>query len=119
MTAVSSGGEGPASNEIAVRPATVPGSPGSVSARTATTAGVNLTWKPPTSNGGSPVTGYAVYRSRTNGTEVSYATVSCSTTACAYNDTGTLSGATYYYKVAAVNAAGTGKLSNQVSAKAR
>ena len=46
--------------------------------------------------------------------------MTCTATTCSYTDTGTRSGTTYYYDVAAtLNSVGTGSVSNQASAKAR
>jgi subtilase family serine protease len=118
VTAVNSVGEGARSIEVSATPATVPGAPTSLTASSASTKGVTLTWNAPSSNGGSAVTGYSIYRSRSSGTETSYATVSCSAGTCSYNDTNTRSGRTYYYQVAATNAVGTGPLTSQVSARA-
>jgi len=75
---------------------------------------VNLTWSAPSSNGGATITGYAVYRTFTSGTEA--APPLANTGALTYTDTGLTNGTTYYYKVAAINSAGTGTLSNEVSA---
>ena len=78
-----------------------------------------LSWSAPTSNGGSPVTSYVLYRSTSSNKETAYLTVACMTSKCAYTDANTTKNTTYYYEVAAVNAIGTGARSGQVSAKAR
>jgi uncharacterized protein YbdZ (MbtH family) len=97
-------------------PATsLPGAP-SLSASTSSTKGVVLTWSAPTTGGAA--TSYTIYRSRSTGNESSYVNVICTATTCSYNDTGTKRNFTYYYKVAGVNAAGTGQLSNETWAKA-
>ena len=109
-------GEGSRSAEASAKPATVPGTPRNVSARTATTKGVRLTWSAPASNGGSAITGYRIYRSTSSGTEAFLVAVGNVTT---YTDTGTSPGTRYYYKVQAVNAAGQGALSSESSAIAK
>jgi hypothetical protein len=54
-----------------------------------------------------------VYRGTTAGGESSLVKTGGALT---YTDTGLTNGTTYYYKVAAINSAGTGTLSNEVSA---
>lgn len=69
---------------------------------------VTLTWGTPSSNGGSPITGYKVFRN-----DVLVATVGVVLT---WQNTGLVNGVTYSYKVAAVNAIGTGPSTAAVSA---
>jgi hypothetical protein len=94
-------------------PPPVPPGPPTLNAPTAGDATVSLTWSAPSSNGGATITDYAVYRSTTPGGEVFRANTGGALT---YTDTGLTNGTTYYYKVAAINSAGTGTLSNEVSA---
>ena len=73
VSAVNSVGEGPRSVERSATPtapATVPGAPQSLIAVQAARKGVDIEWAPPTSTGGSPITGYRIYRGTTpaNGT---------------------------------------------------
>jgi hypothetical protein len=71
-----------------------------------------LAWIAPINNGGSPITGYSVYRSAgENGT---YALIT-STSGLNYTDTNTTNGQTYWYKVAATNVNGEGVNSTAVS----
>nr|MDO8112337.1 PQQ-binding-like beta-propeller repeat protein [Candidatus Sigynarchaeota archaeon] len=74
---------------------------------------VNLTWSPPVANGGSAITGYRIYQSIALGNETLIATIGNVTT---YASTGLTNGITYYFKVAAVNAAGTGNNSTETNA---
>ncbi len=66
VTAVNPAGEGAPSNEASAVPAAPPAAPASVSAA-AGNAQVSLSWSPPATNGGAPVTGYNVYLSTTAG----------------------------------------------------
>jgi hypothetical protein len=74
---------------------------------------VTLNWSAPTSS--SPITGYTVYKSTTAGAQgAALTTVSASTLTLV--DTAVTNGTTYYYEVAASNAAGFGAASAQASA---
>ncbi len=65
---------------------------------------VQLSWLPPASNGGSPITYYKVYRGTTSGSETLLTTVSVPTTQfISYTDTTIQNGQTYYYYVTAGN----------------
>jgi fibronectin type 3 domain-containing protein len=121
VTAVNGVGEGPKSNEASAASikTTVPTAPRNLTARTATQKGVTLAWSAPSSNGGSAVSSYRIYRGTRWGGETSYTIVTCATSTCSYTDSTTISRATYYYEVAAINSVGTGPLSNQASARAR
>ncbi|HEU5306104.1 MAG TPA: S8 family serine peptidase [Acidimicrobiia bacterium] len=94
-------------------PATVPGAP----ALTATSGshGVSLSWSPPATDGGSPLTGYQVFRGTTAGGEGVTPVTTLGPGASSFDDTGLVNGTTYYYEVAATNAVGATR-SNEVSA---
>jgi hypothetical protein len=79
--------------------------------------GINLAWSPPSSNGGSAITGYRVYRGTSPGTETLLTTVAA--TARTYRDASTVRNRRYYYVIRAVNAAGVGPASAEVTAIAR
>ncbi len=109
-------GEGALSSEISATPQPPPPVPPPAPTLLSATPGnaqVTLSWSPPTSNGGSAVTNYTIYRSETSGTETFHVTVGNVLT---YIDAGLTSGHTYFYKVAAVNVAGTGPQSDELSA---
>jgi titin len=95
----------------------VPTAPQSVTAAPDAKKGIDLAWAPPTSNGGSAITGYRIYRSTSPGTETLLTTVSA--TARTYRDASTARNRRYYYVIRAVNAAGTGPASAEVTAIAR
>jgi hypothetical protein len=90
----------------------VPGAPRSLTA-TPQVHGVSLRWQPPIAFGGTPVTGYAIYRSQ-HGPETWLATIG---NVSAYQDTSAAGGARYFYRVAAINAVGAGPRGNEVSAR--
>src|SRR5439155_9696954 len=72
-----------------------------------------LAWQAPSSNGGSPIINYKIYRSSSSGTEGYLTTVGNVTS---YIDTVLAWGHTYFYKVTAVNGIGTSHQSNEASA---
>ncbi|GAA1978618.1 hypothetical protein GCM10009817_18900 [Terrabacter lapilli] len=117
VAAINAVGTSPQSNEASATPqtaATAPSAPTGLSAGPGN-ASVSLTWTAPASNGGSPVTGYAVYRGTSAGGEAA-SPVASNVTGTSFTDTGLSNGTTYYYKVAAINAVGTSPQSNEASA---
>src|SRR6266480_3319675 len=115
VSAVNSAGEGPRSNEASATP-TAPAGPPTAPQGLGATAGdatVTLTWSAPSSNGGSPITNYKIYRGTSSNGETLKATIGNVLT---YTDTSVTNGVTYYYQVSAVNAAGEGPRSNEASA---
>ena len=115
VSATNAIGEGPKSNEASATPsapATPPGAPQGLSATPGDTT-VSLTWSPPSSNGGSPITNYKIYRRTAGGGETLIATIG---NQLSYSDGGLTNGVTYYYKVSAVNNEGEGPKSNEASA---
>jgi fibronectin type 3 domain-containing protein len=115
VTALNSVGESAASNELSAtptQPATAPGPP-SLNGATAGNASVALTWSAPSSNGGSAITGYKVYRGTSSGSETLLTTLGNVTS---WTDNGVTNGATYYYKVTALNSVGESIRSNEMSA---
>jgi subtilase family serine protease len=94
------------STTIPVTVSTVPSAPQNLAA-VAGNNQVSLTWSTPTSNGGSTITGYNVYR---NGTQIATNIASTS-----YTDTGLTNGDTQTYYITAVNAIGESSQSNSMS----
>jgi YD repeat-containing protein len=72
---------------------------------------INLTWSAPSSNGGSAITSYKIYR---NGTLGAYATRTPSP--LWYNDTSVANGVSYTYNVSAVNSVGEGSTFGNITA---
>jgi DNA-binding MarR family transcriptional regulator len=69
---------------------------------------VNLSWAPPASDEGMPVTNYRVYRGTSPGSFAQIADIGNTT---AYTDTAVGSGTRYYYRIAARTAFGQGEYS--------
>ncbi|MEO5916425.1 MAG: cellulase family glycosylhydrolase [Luteolibacter sp.] len=90
------------------------GAPYAASGLTATTAGtgqVNLSW-----TAGSGATTYNLYRAAESGYGSSIAPVITGLTGTSYSDTGLNSGTTYYYQVVAVNSSGPSGFSPEAHA---
>jgi hypothetical protein len=113
VQAVNAVGSSAASNIVTATPGTVPGAPQNVAA-----AGhngyVTVTWQVPSSNGGSAITGYKVWRGPNAGSIAPIADVSAGT--LTYNDTTVTNGQTYVYAVQAVNSIGSSPASNIATA---
>jgi hypothetical protein len=71
-----------------------------------------LTWQAP-NDGGSPITGYKLYRKTASTSYALLATVGAGATS--YSDTQLTAGETYTYRLTAVNANGEGPASNEVT----
>ncbi len=95
---------------------TPPSAPTGLSA--STPAGlVRLTWSAPTDTGGSTITTYRVYRGTAPGGE-DLTTPIGSPTTTTFNDTDVVVGVAYSYVVAAVNSAGQGAPSGEITVTA-
>ncbi|HME50863.1 MAG TPA: fibronectin type III domain-containing protein, partial [Candidatus Lokiarchaeia archaeon] len=112
VAAMNSQGTGPNATEVCATPLTVPGAP-TLNTAIAGAAQVTLTWTAPASNGGSPITGYNLYRGTSSGGEVLVVTGIVSSP---YTNTGLTNGQIYYYEVAALNSQGVGAMSTEQSA---
>jgi subtilisin family serine protease len=87
-------------------PPTVPGQPTLTAIATSTNVG--LSWTPPSSDGGSSIIGYKVYKGTSPGAGTELATVGNVLT---YTDSAVWTGTPFYYTVSAVNAVGEGQTS--------
>lgn len=92
---------------------TVPGAPTSLNAVVASSTSIDLTWSTPSSNGGSAITGYKVYRDTSSSPTTLIDTIGVTTS---YTDTSLTTDTTYYYRVKATNANGDSSYSNEDSA---
>jgi len=111
VTATNAGGEGPASSEVSGT--TLPASPvGLAVVAGSGPGGLSVSWSPPSDNANAVVTGYAVYRGNTLGSETLLVSLGNVTS---YNDTGLPNNATRFYKVSAVNAGGEGAQSSEAN----
>jgi fibronectin type 3 domain-containing protein len=117
VRATNAAGTGSPSNTLSATPRTVPSAPQNLTAVPHKTKGVNLAWTAPSTNGGSAITGYRIYRRTSGGSLVLVATVSASTVS--YHDTTTSKGTQYFYVVRATNVAGEGAASNEAGAIAK
>jgi len=112
VSAINSAGTGSPSSESSATPtssssASTPGTPTGFTATTASPTQINLSWNAPSSNGGSAITGYKI---EVNSGSGSYTTLVSNTqsTTTSFSHTGLTTGTTYYYRVSAINAIGTG-----------
>ena len=117
VRATNAAGTGAASNTLSATPRTVPGPPQGLTAAPHRTKGINLAWAAPSTNGGSGITGYKIFRRTSTGSFVQIATVSVST--LTYHDTTTTKNTQYFYVVRATNAAGDSAASNEAGAIAK
>ena len=91
---------------------TVPGAPTNLMATDLGPTTIDLTWTPPTSDGGSPITGYRIEASANVST--GWVPIANTGETNSYTHSGRLPGTTLYYRVAAINDVGTGNPSNVV-----
>ena len=95
--------------------ATVPDAPTGLVATAITATQIDLAWVAPAYDGGAPITGYRIEVSKTGAawTDLQPNTGTVGTT---YSHTGLLPGSTRFYRVSAINRAGTGAPSGVASA---
>ena len=116
VAAVNTAGRGPLSGEVSAVPRTVPGAPTGPTA-TPGNSQVTLSWTAPASDGGEQLSGYNVFEGTT--TDLSRSAPVTNVTGTTVTLPALTNGTTYYFQVAAVNTAGQGPLSDEVSAVPR
>ena len=93
----------------------VPSAPMSLVATAVSTTEIGLVWTMPSSEGGSPITGYELELSTDGGSMFTSLEMTDGST-LSYQHTGLSAATTYHYRVAAVNSAGRGLYSSVASA---
>ena len=112
-------GDSSPSNEASARPSapsTVPSAPTGLTASAVSSTQINLKWTAPTNNGGSPITGYKIERSKDAGTTWSTIVPNTGTTLTSYADKSLTPVTKYTYRVSAINSAGSSAPSNAATA---
>ena len=95
--------------------ASAPSAPTGLSAAADGQTEIDLSWSAPSADGGAAITGYKIEVSTDNSSwSVLVADTSSKTTS--YSHTGLSAGSTRYYRVSAINSAGTGTASNVANA---
>ncbi len=117
ITATNGVGTGPASNALSATPiatGTVSSAPQNLKVLPNDPSGIILTWTPPNTTGGSPITGYRIYRGTASHLETLLTSVSGTTT---FTDRAVANGTTYFYQVTAMNGVGESARSSEKQAK--
>ena len=92
------------------------GAPTSLTATASGTTTINLSWDPPSNDGGASISGYKIEVSP-NGSSLSWTDLVANTgTTTTYAHTGLSAGTTRHYRVSAINSAGTGTASSTANA---
>ena len=117
VAALNTAGTGPFSNTArATTEATVPGTPRSLDAEADGTSRIELSWRAPTSDGGSRITGYRIEVSEDGGTRWDDLVANSHNTRTTYVHTGLEPATTRHYRVSAINREGVGRASRAASA---
>ena len=117
VAALNTAGTGPFSNTArATTEATVPGAPRSLDAEADGTSRIELSWREPTSDGGSRITGYRIEVSEDGGASWDNLVSNSHNTRTAYVHTGLEPATRRHYRVSAINRVGVGRTSRVASA---
>ncbi|MCK4732664.1 MAG: fibronectin type III domain-containing protein, partial [Methanophagales archaeon] len=118
VKAVNAVGDSDFSNEVSATPppeVAVSSPPRNLRVTEVGSGYVKIAWDTPSSDGGSSITNYKIYRGTSSGAETLYYTTS--TAGTTFRNTANLvDGVTYYYKVTAVNSVGESDFSNEAYA---
>ena len=107
VAAINIAGVGPFSNAArATTEATLPDAPRGLGARADGTSRIDLSWRPPASDGGAAVTGYRIEVSDDGGATWQDLVTNTRTTATTHAHTGLAPATTRHYRVSAVNRIG-------------
>jgi titin len=113
VLAVNAAGTGPTGTIVDTVPRTVPGAPESLTATPGDSV-IQLAWLPPASTGGSSITDYIIERSADGNS--AWTTINDGVGAATSSDvTGLSNGTSYYFRVLAVNEAGSSAASDAVT----
>lgn len=123
VSAINSVGTSNPSSEVVATPKSTssppknipPSPPTGLTATASSGTQINLSWNPPPSNGGPPVTGYQIQYQLDSGNFVNLVS-NTGTAATGYSHMGLSAGHMYTYKVFAINSVGTSNSSNTSSA---
>ena len=118
VSAINSTGTGTPSNVASATTQSVraPDAPTGLTARASGSTEIILSWKAPSNNGGSTITGYRIEVSTDAETSWSDQDADTGSAATTYTDSGLTEGTTRHYRVSAINSAGTGTPSSVASA---
>ncbi|NDB63066.1 MAG: hypothetical protein EB170_04250 [Nitrosopumilaceae archaeon] len=96
--------------------ASVPDSPSNPSATAISSTQVNIFWNTPTSDGGASITGYKIEYKIGSGSYSTLVANTASPSTTYYSHSGLTTNTSYYYKISAINSAGTSATSAEVTA---
>ena len=117
VSAINSVGTGAVSNtdSATTTTVTVPGAPTNLTATAISHSAINLSWTAPANNGGSAITGYKIER-HPHGSDWTTSVATTGSTTTTYSSTNLFRETWYFFRVSAINTAGTGAVSNTADA---
>ena len=115
--AINIAGRSPASNVAnATTDATVPAAPTNLSANASGTSQIDLSWRAPSFDGGSRITGYRIEFAESGNGPWSALVANTLSASTSHSDTGLAPATTRYYRVFAINSVGSGTESGVANA---